>query len=503
MTSFPLLSFLAFLPLVGVLFIMLVPNDGPHSVAKVRLIALITTGVTFAVSLALWAGFDYANPGFQFVETHDWLGGHISYEVGVDGISLVFIVLTTFLMPFCVLSSWESVQDRLKGYMIAFLLLETMLVGLFCALDLVVFYVFFEGSLIPIFLIIGVWGGNERVYASFKFFFYMMLGSVPMLVAIMTIYWQAGTTDIIELMAYDFPVPMQTWLWLAFFISFAVKMPMWPLHTWLPDAQKEAPTAGSIVLAIKLAAYGFLRFCLPMFPVASDMFAPFVMALSVIAIIYASLVALAQEDMKKLIAYSAIAHMGFVTLGIFSMTETGLQGGLFEAFSNSLVSAAMFLAVGMIYDRLQTREISAYGGLANKMPRYAVALMVFTMANVGLPGTSGFVGEFMAMVGAFQINTWFAILAATGVILSAAYALYLYRRVIFGALDKEHLKLLPDLSAREMAVLVPMIVAIIVLGFYPMVIMDVTQGAVSNLLGHYEAALHAVNVIQQTAIAAY
>ena len=418
-------------------------------------------------------------------EKISWLGGGINYHMGVDGISVLFVVLSGFLMPFCVLASWETVKDRLKAYMIAFLLLEVAVVGVFCALDAVLFYVFFEGSLIPMFIIIGVWGGPRRVYASLKFFLYTFLGSVLMLVAIMVMYWQAGTLDIPTLLHYKFPAHMQFWLWFAFFASFAVKLPMWPVHTWLPDAHVEAPTAGSVILAgilLKLGGYGFIRFSLPMFPVASADLAPFVFTLSLIAIIYTSLVALVQEDMKKLIAYSSVAHMGYVTMGIFAANEQGIEGAIYQMLSHGIVSAALFLCVGVIYDRMHTREIAAFGGLANNMPKYAVAFMVFTMANIALPGTSGFLGEFLTLIGVFQVNSWVAVIATTGVILSASYALYLYRRVIFGKLDKESLKTLLDLSPREKFILYPMIILTVFFGFYPTPILNTTAAAVEALV---------------------
>ncbi|XYK81200.1 MAG: NADH-quinone oxidoreductase subunit M [Labrenzia sp.] len=504
MIDWPILSLTTFLPLLGVVFVLMVSGNDDQAKGQMRMVALVTTGMTFGLSLVIWAFFDYSNPGFQFVEERDWLGSNISYKMGVDGISLLFVVLTAFLMPFCILASWKSVQNRVREYMVAFLILETLMIGVFCALDIVVFYVFFEAGLIPMFLIIGVWGGARRVYASYKFFLYTLLGSVLMLVAIMAMYWTAGTTDIQELLVYQFPPEMQTWLWIAFFASFAVKMPMWPVHTWLPDAHVEAPTAGSVILAgvlLKLGGYGFLRFSLPMFPLASDMFAPLVYTLSVVAIIYTSLVALAQEDIKKLIAYSSVAHMGYVTLGIFTMTPQGVQGGIFQMLSHGIVSGALFLCVGVIYDRMHTREISAYGGLVNRMPKYAVAFLIFTMANVGLPGTSGFVGEILVLMGAFQVNTWVAVFATTGVILSACYALYLYRRVVFGSLDKESLKSILDLDLREKVILVPMIILTIFFGFYPMAILDVTQGSVDNLINQYTAALEAAGVTQHAATA--
>ncbi|HEX5958244.1 MAG TPA: NADH-quinone oxidoreductase subunit M, partial [Hyphomicrobiaceae bacterium] len=392
----------------------------------------------------------------------------------------------------------DSIQSRVKEYLIAFLILESLMIGVFCALDLVLFYLFFEGGLIPMFLIIGVWGGERRVYASFKFFLYTLAGSVLMLLALMAMYWHAGTTDIETLLAHKFPAGMQWWLWLAFFASFAVKLPMWPVHTWLPDAHVEAPTAGSVVLAgilLKMGGYGFLRFSLPMFPLASQELAPFVFALSIVAIIYTSLVALAQEDMKKLIAYSSVAHMGFVTMGIFSFTVQGVDGAIFQMLSHGLVSAALFLCVGVIYDRMHTRRIDAYGGLVNRMPLYAAVFMVFTMANIGLPGTSGFVGEFLTMLGAFKAQTWVAFLAALGVILSAAYALYLYRRVIFGPLEKPSLKAIVDLNYREVLVFTPLVLLVLLFGFYPAPLLDVTAVSVKKLVSNYEAALQAAQAL--------
>ncbi|MBN9545841.1 MAG: NADH-quinone oxidoreductase subunit M [Alphaproteobacteria bacterium] len=486
--SLPLLSLVTFVPLVGAALILAMPRPD-----AARWIALGTTIVTFALSLMVWAAFDPHNPGFQLVEKMDWLGGGISYHMGVDGISMLFVVLTAGLMPFCIAASWESVQTRVAEYMIAFLVLETMMIGVFCALDLVLFYVLFEGGLIPMFLIIGIWGGKRRVYASFKFFLYTFVGSVLMLLAIMSMYWYTGTTDIAALLANPhFPPQMQTWLWLAFFASFAVKMPMWPVHTWLPDAHVEAPTAGSVILAgilLKMGGYGFLRFSLPMFPSASEMFAPLVFTMSVVAIIYTSLVALAQEDMKKLIAYSSVAHMGFVTMGIFTLTHQGVEGGIFQMLSHGVVSGALFLCVGVVYDRMHTREIAAYGGLVNRMPLYAACFMVFTLANVGLPGTSGFIGEFLTMLGAYIHNSWIAIFAATGVILSAAYALFLYRRIIFGALVKPTLQTIQDLTAREVAILAPLVVITIALGFYPKPVFDVTTPSVAKLITDSKASL--------------
>jgi len=485
----PLLSLVTFLPLVGVAFIAFLPRD---AVQNARYVALWTTLVTFAVSLLIWVNFDTSTASFQFVEERPWLGT-IAYRMGVDGISMLFVILTTFLMPLCILASWESVESRVKEYMMAFLVMETLMIGVFCALDLVLFYLFFEASLIPMFLIIGVWGGPRRVYASFKFFLYTLLGSLLMLLAMMAMYWYAGTTNIVTLLGTKFPADMQWWLWLAFFASFAVKLPMWPVHTWLPDAHVEAPTAGSVILAailLKMGGYGFLRFSVPMFPLASQELAPLVFALSVIAIIYTSLVALAQEDVKKLIAYSSVAHMGFVTMGIFTFTVQGVDGAIFQMISHGIVSAALFLCVGVIYDRMHTRDITAYGGLVNRMPIYAFCFMVFTMANVGLPGTSGFVGEFLTLLAAFKTNTWVAFLATTSVILSASYMLYLYRRVIFGALEKASLKAITDMTPREVIVLAPLVILTILFGFYPAPILDVTSTSVKALVQNYEAAIN-------------
>jgi NADH-quinone oxidoreductase subunit M len=488
MTSWPILSTIIFLPIIGALFIFVLRGNDEAAFRNARWIALWTTIITFVVSLLIWRDFDPASADFQFVEKHAWISGTITYHIGVDGISMLFVILTTFLMPLCILASWQSIETRVKEYMIAFLALETLMIGVFCALDLVVFYLFFEGGLIPMFIIIGVWGGKRRVYASFKFFLYTLLGSVLMLLAIMAMYLHAGTTDIPTLIAFDFPANIQTWLWLAFFASFAVKMPMWPVHTWLPDAHVEAPTAGSVILAgvlLKMGGYGFLRFSVPMFPLASADLAPLVFALSIVAIIYTSLVAFAQDDMKKLIAYSSVAHMGFVTMGIFTLNVQGVQGSIFQMLSHGIVSGALFLCVGVIYDRMHTREISAYGGLADRMPLYAFAFMVFTMANVGLPGTSGFVGEFLTLTGAFRTNTWVALFATSGIILSAAYALWLYRRVIFGKLEKPSLANILDLSPREVAILAPLVILTVLFGVYPKPLMDPTTASVNKLIADY------------------
>ncbi len=491
MFGFGILTGLIVLPVLGSILLLLLPGDDEAVRRNARWTALFTTLVVFVLALVAWGRFDTANPAFQLIESRGWFGGGLQYKLGVDGISMPFVVLTAFLMPFCILASWESIQDRVKEYMIAFLILEALMIGVFCALDLVLFYLFFEGGLIPMFLIIGIWGGKRRIYASMKFFLYTLLGSLLMLLAIMKMYGFTGTTDITVLLRTDFPHSMQTWLWLAFFASFAVKMPMWPVHTWLPDAHVEAPTAGSVILAgilLKMGGYGFLRFSLPMFPLASHDFAPLVFALSVIAIIYTSLVALVQEDMKKLIAYSSVAHMGFVTMGLFTMTPQGIQGAMFLMISHGIVSAALFLCVGVIYDRMHTREIAAYGGLVHRMPRYAVAFLIFTMANIGLPGTSGFVGEFLTMLGAFQVNTWVALIATLGTILAAGYALYLYRRVIFGKLEKPALAGMLDLSAREVAILLPLVVLTIYYGVHPAPVINASMASVDQIARSVQVA---------------
>ncbi|WBU57041.1 NADH-quinone oxidoreductase subunit M [Paracoccus sediminicola] len=498
-----ILSIITFLPLIAALILaVFLRGDDAASRRNAKWLALIATTATFVISLYVLFGFDPANTGFQFVENRAWILG-LRYKLGVDGISILFVMLTTFLMPLTILSTWE-IETRVKEYMIAFLVLEGLMIGVFVALDLVLFYLFFEGGLIPMFLIIGIWGGQNRIYAAFKFFLYTFLGSVLMLVAMITMYRAAGTTDIVQLLEYDFSSsPMsfmgwtvfgglQTLLFLAFFASFAVKMPMWPVHTWLPDAHVQAPTAGSVVLAavlLKMGGYGFLRFSLPMFPVASEIFQPVVFWMSAIAIVYTSLVALAQSDMKKLIAYSSVAHMGYVTMGIFAANQVGVDGAIFQMLSHGFISGALFLLVGVIYDRMHTREIDAYGGLVNRMPKYALVFMFFTMANVGLPGTSGFVGEFLTLLGTFRENTWVALVAATGVIFSAAYALWLYRRVTLGALLKESLKSITDMTPRERWIFVPLIVMTLWLGVYPRAVTDITGPSVEALLNDHEAAI--------------
>ncbi|MBD3786258.1 MAG: NADH-quinone oxidoreductase subunit M [Sphingomonadales bacterium] len=498
-----LLSIITFIPLVAAAILALVLKGGTEAADRnAKWVALVATTVTFLISLFLLFEFDPSNTGFQFVEDREWIMG-LRYKMGVDGISVLFVMLTTFLMPLTIASAW-TVEKRVKEYMIAFLALEGLMIGVFTALDLVLFYLFFEAGLIPMFLIIGIWGGKDRIYAAFKFFLYTFLGSVLMLVAMVAMYMMAGTTDIAQLMAFDFPHGtlhvlgftviggVQTLLFLAFFASFAVKMPMWPVHTWLPDAHVQAPTAGSVVLAavlLKMGGYGFLRFSLPMFPVGADVLTPLVLWMSAIAIVYTSLVALAQQDMKKLIAYSSVAHMGYVTMGIFAANQQGIDGAIFQMLSHGFISGALFLCVGVIYDRMHTREIDAYGGLVNRMPAYALIFMFFTMANVGLPGTSGFVGEFLTLMGIFQVNTVIAFVAATGVILSAAYALWLYRRVVFGELIKESLKTIADMTPREKWIFAPLVVMTLFLGVYPAAVTDIIGPSVTNLVENYHAAL--------------
>ncbi|HEY1721321.1 MAG TPA: NADH-quinone oxidoreductase subunit M [Magnetospirillaceae bacterium] len=503
MSDWPLLTITTFLPLVGALLILTIRGETEMVARNARNVAMLTSLATLVVSLAIWNEFDPKSADFQLIDQAKWMPGlAINYKMGVDGISLFFVLLSTLLTPICILSAWKAVKVRVKEYMIAFLILETMMIGTFCALDLVLFYVFFEAVLIPMFIIIGVWGGPRRVYAAFKFFLYTLLGSVLLLLALIAMYYDAGTTDIPTLLAHTFPHGMQYWLWFAFFASFAVKVPMWPVHTWLPDAHVEAPTAGSVILAgvlLKMGGYGFVRFSVPMFPIATHDLAPLVYALSVVAIVYTSLVALVQEDMKKLIAYSSVAHMGFVTMGVFTVTTQGMEGALFQMLSHGIVSAALFLCVGVVYDRIHSREITRYGGLVNRMPAYAFVFMVFTLGSVGLPGTSGFVGEFLSLLGAFEANTWVALFATTGVILGAAYMLYLYRRIIFGKLTKEDLKTILDLSPREIAMFAPLVIGVFWMGLYPSSFLNPMHASVAKLIGNYHVAL---NMAHQLASAA-
>lgn len=491
LNSLPLiLTSTIFLPLLGVLFILLIPKTMPDAARNIKSVALLTSVATFFLSLVLWFSFDNAATGFQFLHEVVWFESlNVNYAVGLDGISLFFVLLSTFLVPICIIASWESIQKHIAEYMIAFLTLEVMMVGMFAALDLVLFYLFFEAVLIPMFIIIGVWGGERRVYAAFKFFLYTLLGSVLMLLAIIAIYMQGQSTSIPVLMEMNLPYDLQLYLWLAFFASFAVKVPMWPVHTWLPDAHVEAPTAGSVILAgvlLKMGAYGFLRFSLPLFPYATEVFTPLIYTLSIVAIIYTSLVALVQEDMKKLIAYSSIAHMGFVTLGIFTLTQQGVHGAIFQMLSHGIVSGALFLCVGVVYDRMHSRDISYYGGLVERMPLYATVFMLFMLASVGLPGTSGFVGEFLVLVGAFKVNHVVTIFAATGLVLGAAYMLWLYRRVIFGKLTQDHLKAITDLKPREIGVFVPLILVMLWMGVYPSSFTQAIDPTVTNLIETYE-----------------
>ena len=495
MGNWPILSLATFLPLVGAALILLLARGSEAAVAATsRWVALWTTLVTFALSVAIWLGFDPSVVGFQMEEKVAWFPDlNIAYHMGVDGISVLFVVLSAFLMPICILASWESIHSRVKEYMVSFLILETMMIGMFCALDYVLFYVFFEGVLIPMFVIIGIWGsGERRIYAAFKLFLFTLLGSVLMLVALLAMYVQAGTTDIPTLLATDFGYDMQVWLWLAMFASFAVKVPMWPVHTWLPDAHVEAPTAGSVILAgvlLKMGGYGFLRFSIPMLPEATALLTPLVYGLSIVAVIYTSLVALAQEDMKKMIAYSSIAHMGFVTAGMFSLTQQGVQGSIFQMLSHGVVSSALFLCVGVVYDRLHTREIARYGGLANNMPKYAVFFMIMLLGSVGLPATSGFVGEFLILTGLFQVNTWVATLTATGLVLGATYMLLLYRKVIFGEITREDVRKMTDLSPREIVLFVPLALVVLWMGIYPSSFLNVMSVSVDHLITQYHADL--------------
>ncbi len=501
--GFPVLSLITFLPLLGVVILMTLGGEGEATARNARWTALWASLVTFLISLVLWTRFDMHEAGYQFVESANWLPSFgVGYRMGVDGVSVLFVLLSTALTPLCILASWDAVKTRVREYMAAFLILETMMVGMFSATDFLLFYMFFEGVLIPMYLIIGIWGGPRRVYASLKFFLYTFAGSVLMLLALLAMWQQAGTTDIAVLSHTQFSPHMQFWLFLAFLASFAVKVPMWPVHTWLPDAHVEAPTAGSVILAgvlLKMGAYGFLRFSVPMLPVAAQHFAPLMFTLGVVAVIYTSLVALAQEDMKKLIAYSSVAHMGVVVIGIFTFNVQGTDGALFQMISHGVVSAALFLCVGVIYDRMHTREIARYGGLGDRMPAYAFVFMLFTMASIGLPGTSGFVGEFLVLVGAFQVSIWLALLGSFGMVLGAAYMLYLYRRVIFGPLVRPDLKSILDLSPREMAIFAPLIALTLWLGIYPSSFTEFFDATVGAMVASHAEAMNVAHQATQLA----
>jgi len=490
--NFPILSAIIFIPLIGAFFIFITRGSQKTIEKNSKYVAIFSSLVNFFLSLFLWYSFDPSTAAFQFVEEKKWIRGFIDFKLGIDGISILFILLTTFVTPICIFSGIQSIKFKIKEFLIAILVMETLMLGVFCSLDLVIFYLFFEGGLIPMFLIIGIWGGPKRVYSAFKFFLFTLLGSVLMLIAIISIYWITGTTDVIKLLDLNIPYQYQYLLWLAFFSSFAVKLPMWPVHTWLPDAHVEAPTAGSVILAailLKMAGYGFMRFSIGLFPLASDYFTPLIFTLSIIAIIYTSLVALMQDDMKKLIAYSSVAHMGFVTIGIFSLNKQGLEGSIIQMLSHGLVSAALFLCVGVLYDRYHSRMISSYGGLANIMPKYAFVFMIFTLAALGLPGTSGFVGEFLVLIGAFQKNILVAVLASLGVILAAAYMLWLYKRVIFGKIANSQIKEMQDLNKTELYMLISIVFLTLFFGFYPDPLLNTVNISVDNLIENYQSKL--------------
>ena len=491
--NFPILSAIIFIPLIGALFILVIKGEQKTVEKNSKYVAIFSSLANFFISTFLWYSFDTSTSEFQFVEEKNWMQDFINFKLGIDGISILFILLTTFIAPICIFSGIHSIKFKIKEFLIAILVMETLMLGVFCSLDLVIFYLFFEGGLIPMFLIIGIWGGPKRVYSAFKFFLFTLLGSVLMLIAIISIYWITGTTDVIKLLDIRIPQEYQYLLWLAFFSSFAVKLPMWPFHTWLPDAHVEAPTAGSVILAailLKMAGYGFMRFSLGLFPVASDYFTPLIFTLSIIAIIYTSLVALMQDDMKKLIAYSSVAHMGFVTIGIFSLTKQGLEGSIIQMMSHGLISAALFICVGVVYDRLHSRMISSYGGLVNIMPKYAFVFMIFTLAALGLPGTSGFVGEFLILVGTFQINIFVAVLASLGVILAAAYMLWLYKRVIFGKMASSEIKEMTDLNKTEIYIFASLVFLILFFGIYPEPLFNTIDISVSNLIDNYQTDLN-------------
>ena len=491
--NFPILSAIIFIPLIGALFILVIKGEQKIVEKNSKYVAIFSSLVNFFLSIFLWYSFDTSTSDFQFVEKKNWMEGFINFQLGIDGISILFILLTTFIAPICIFSGIHSIKFKIKEFLIAILVMETLMLGVFCSLDLVIFYLFFEGGLIPMFLIIGIWGGPKRVYSAFKFFLFTLLGSVLMLIAIISIYWITGTTDVIQLLDMRIPQEYQYLLWLAFFSSFAVKLPMWPFHTWLPDAHVEAPTAGSVILAailLKMAGYGFIRFSLGLFPVASDYFTPLIFTLSIIAIIYTSLVALMQDDMKKLIAYSSVAHMGFVTIGIFSLTKQGLDGSIIQMMSHGLISAALFLCVGVVYDRYHSRMISSYGGLVNIMPKYALVFMIFALAALGLPGTSGFVGEFLVLVGTFQVNIFVAVLASLGVVLAAAYMLWLYKRVIFGKMASPEIKEMADLNKTEIYVFASLVFLTLFFGIYPEPLFNTIDISVNNLIDNYQTDLN-------------
>ena len=491
--NFPILSSITFIPLIGAFFVFLTREEKKERNKGAVYVAIFTSFVNFFLTLFLWYSFDKTTYDFQFVEEFFWISGFIKFKFGIDGISILFILLTAFITPIAIISCINSAKARLKEFLIAILVLETFMIGVFCSLDLVIFYLFFEAGLIPMFLIIGIWGGPRKVYSAFKFFLFTLLGSVLMLIAVIAIYWITGTTDVNEIYQVKIPTEYQYLLWLAFFSSFAVKLPMWPVHTWLPDAHVEAPTAGSVILAailLKMGGYGFLRFSLGMFPVASEYFVPLIFALSVIAIIYTSLVALMQDDMKKLIAYSSVAHMGFVTLGIFTFNKQGIEGSVIQMLSHGLISAALFLSVGVLYDRIHSRLINSYGGIVNVLPKYSFILMVFVLAALGLPGTSGFVGEFLVLVGAFKINFLVAMLASTGVVLCAAYMLWFYKRVVFGKLEKNNLKNMKDINTSEFAILFTLGALIVFFGFYPEPFLETMHMSVDNLISNYNSEIN-------------
>ena len=491
--NFPILSAIIFIPLIGALFILVIKGEQKIVEKNSKYVAIFSSLINFFLSIFLWYSFDTSTSDFQFVEKKNWMEGFINFQLGIDGISILFILLTTFIAPICIFSGIHSIKFKIKEFLIAILVMETLMLGVFCSLDLVIFYLFFEGGLIPMFLIIGIWGGSKRVYSAFKFFLFTLLGSVLMLIAIISIYWITGTTDVIKLLDMRIPQEYQYLLWLAFFSSFAVKLPMWPFHTWLPDAHVEAPTAGSVILAailLKMAGYGFMRFSLGLFPVASDYFTPLIFTLSIIAIIYTSLVALMQDDMKKLIAYSSVAHMGFVTIGIFSLTKQGLDGSIIQMLSHGLISAALFLCVGVVYDRYHSRMISSYGGLVNIMPKYALVFMIFALAALGLPGTSGFVGEFLVLVGTFQVNIFVAVLASLGVVLAAAYMLWLYKRVIFGKMASSEIKEMADLNKTEIYVFASLVFLTLFFGIYPEPLFNTIDISVNNLIDNYQTDLN-------------